>query len=173
MRILRHAIAVVLLAGIVALGQANQASNPPQLDNAKIIQFLSTTISWYHQRASEQKLATDPADLTFLQENARVADQTVQQAFDYARSVAQLQARRRTTQQNNTPQEPNTQYQRLNDAVQKVEQQIQNTNSQLQTSREQLTKASPTKRRVLQPQIDELQSELGLLNARHDALQTL
>ncbi len=108
-----------------------------------------------------------------MQENGRVADQTVQQAFDYARNVAQLQSRRRATPQTSTPQEANTQYQRLNDAVQRVEQQIQNTTSQLQTSREQLTRASPAKRRVLQPQIDELQSELGLLNARHDALQTL
>lgn len=173
MRMPTHVIAFVIVVGMAAFGQANQASNPPQLDNAKIIQFLSTTISWYHQRATEQKLATEPADLTFLQENGRVADQTVQQAFDYARNVAQLQSRRRATPQTSTPQEANTQYQRLNDAVQRVEQQIQNTTSQLQTSREQLTRASPAKRRVLQPQIDELQSELGLLNARHDALQTL
>lgn len=167
-------LAIFALAS-VALGQQQTAptGSPAVEDTGKIIQFLSTTISWYRQRASEQKLANEPADLTYLQENARVADQTVQQAFDYARSEAQLQSRRRALQPGAQPQTDNTQYERLNQALQKVEQQIQDTQSELQSNRAKLASSTPAKRRALQPHVDELQSELGLLNARHDALQTM
>lgn len=141
-------------------------------DTGKIIQFLSTTVSWYRQRAAEQKLATEPSDLAFFQENARVSDQVVQQAFDYARSEVQLQSRARSQ---SAPQETanTSQYQRLNQALQKIEQQIQDTQSELQSNREKLARATAARRRTLQSQVDELESELGLLNARHDALQTM
>ena len=185
---LRTIVAVMMLL-LAAFAQGGSPSKPatasssshaapanarlPQ-DNGKIIDFLSRTVSWYHQRAAEQKLATEPSDLAFLQENSRVADQVVQQAFDYARSEVQLQSRVRSQQAAPQQEGANTsQYQRLNQALQKIEQQIQDTQSELQSSREKLARATPARRRTLQSQVDELESELGLLNARHDALQTM
>lgn len=170
---LRQVVFCLVLVGLAASAQtgAPGSGTPPQ-DSAKIVQFLSTAISWYHQRAAEQKLASEPSDLTYLQENSRVADQVVQQAFDYARSVAQLQNRQRSGQQAQ-PAGENSQGQRLNQALQKVQQQIQDSQSELQTNREKLAKAPASKRRAIQIQIDELESELGLLNARRDALQTM
>jgi small-conductance mechanosensitive channel len=167
-------VLAVLVFGLAVVGQA---PSPTTVDGGKIIQFLSTTISWYRQRASEQKLATEPADLTYLQENARLADQIVQQAFEFARSEAQRQTQHRaaqqTAQQAAQPQPDNSQYQHLNQALQNVEQQIQQTQTELQSNRDKLAGAPASKRRSLQAQVDELQSELGLLNARHDALQTM
>lgn len=185
---LRTIVAVMMLL-LAAFAQGGSPSKPatasssspaapanarlPQ-DNGKIIDFLSRTVSWYHQRAAEQKLATEPSDLAFLQENSRLADQVVQQAFDYARSEVQLQSRVRSQQAAPQQEGANTsQYQRLNQALQKIEQQIQDTQSELQSSREKLARATPARRRTLQSQVDELESELGLLNARHDALQTM
>ncbi|HKW19345.1 MAG TPA: mechanosensitive ion channel domain-containing protein [Terriglobales bacterium] len=168
---LKSAVAVVL--AVSAFGQANAPNGPATPDPAKVVQFLSATISWYRQRATEQKLAEEPSDLTYLQENARVADQTVQQAFDFARSEAQRESQRRPVPQAAQAQSSNTQYQRLSQALQKIEQQIQQTQAELQTNREKLAKATSAKRRQLQAQVDELQSELGLLNARHDALQAM
>lgn len=140
-------------------------------DSGKIIQFLSSTISWYRQRAAEDKLVNEPTDLTFAQENARVADQVVQQAFEYGRNEAQLQNKSHTekqTQGGNSPE-----YQRLAQALQKLEQQIQDTQAEIQSNREKLTVGAAAKRRYAQAQIQELQGELGLLNARHDALQAM
>lgn len=185
---LRTIVAVMMLL-LAAFAQGGSPSKPatasssspaapanarlPQ-DNGRIIDFLSRTVSWYHQRAAEQKLATEPSDLAFLQENSRLADQVVQQAFDYARSEVQLQSRVRSQQAAPQQEGANTsQYQRLNQALQKIEQQIQDTQSELQSSREKLARATPARRRTLQSQVDELESELGLLNARHDALQTM
>jgi small-conductance mechanosensitive channel len=163
---------------LVSLGLAGQSSPPkpaavPAQDTGKVIQFLSATVSWYRQRAAEQKIATGPADLAFIQENSRVADQVVQQAFEFARDQAQSQIRQRPAEQQAQSQATNDQYQGLNQALQKVEQQIQDTNNELQSNRDKLARAAAARRRSLQAQVDELQSELGLLNARRDALQTM
>ncbi|MCU1271252.1 MAG: hypothetical protein JWN74_2546 [Acidobacteriaceae bacterium] len=171
MRIRRSVLTAVAVV-VTAFGQGNVPSNAvAHEDPAKIVQFLSSTISWYRQRAEEQKLANEPADLTFAQENARVADQVVQQAFQYARNDDQLQSKRQPGQQ---PQvQTSAQYQGLRQALQKVDQQIQDTESELQSDREKLTSAPSAKRQIIQATIQELQGELGLLNARHDALQAM
>ena len=138
----------------------------------QVIDFLSHTITWYRQLPVEQQLATEPADLTFFQENRRVADQVVQLAFDYARTQAQLQAKQTAKAQ---PQQAAglEQYQRLVQASQKTDQQIQDTQNELQSTRAKLTKAGAAERRVLESQVVELQSELGLLQARHDVLDNM
>jgi len=166
-------LAILLLCGS-AVGQSNPGVPTPSVvnqDPVKIIEFLSDTISWYRQLAAEQKLAGEPSDFTFIQENRRVADQVVQLAFDYARNQAQLQARQPARQSQAPQTDEGNQFQRLAQAVQKLEQQIQDTQNELQSTREKLPAAAGAKRRALQSQVEELQSEIGLLQARHDALQ--
>ena len=168
----RKAVLTIATMAATAVAQGNPpAPTPAPQDNGKIVQFLSTTVSWYRQRSAEEKLANEPADLTFEQENNTISDQVVQQAFEYARNEAQRQSKRQPA---TTQQSANTgQYQRLAQALQKVEQQIQDTQTELQTTREKLLRSAGAKRRTIQAQIEELQGELGLLNARHDALQTM
>ena len=168
----KKVVFTILTFALTAFGQGNAPSSAvaPQ-DPGKIIQFLSSTVSWYRQRAAEEKLVNEPTDLTFSQENARVADQVVQQAFEYGRNEAQLQSKRHIEKQ---PQGGNSpEYQKLAQALQNVEQQLQDTESEIQSNREKLTGGTPAKRRYAQSQIQELQGELGLLNARHDALQAM
>jgi small-conductance mechanosensitive channel/prefoldin subunit 5 len=166
------AVLTIAILVTTALAQANPpAPMPAPQDNGKIIQFLSTTVSWYRQRSAEEKLANEPADLTFEQENNTISAQVVQQAFEYGRNEAQRQSKRQPAM---TQQSANTgQYQRLAEALQKVEQEIQDTQTELQTNREKLPRSVGAKRRTIEAQIEELQGELGLLNARHDALQTM
>jgi small-conductance mechanosensitive channel len=168
----RNALLTIATLAATAVAQGNPpAPIPAPQDNGKIIQFLSSTLSWYRQRSAEEKLASEPADLSFEQENNTISDQVVQQAFEYARNEAQRQSKRQPA---TTQQSANTgQYQRLAQALQKVEQQIQDTQTELQTTREKLARSGIAKRRTLQAQVEELQGELGLLNARHDALQTM
>jgi len=169
---LKKVVLTTVTFALTAFGQGNAPSSAvaPQ-DPGKIIHFLSFTVSWYRQRAAEDKLVNEPTDLTFAQENARVADQVVQQAFEYGRNEAQLQSKRHTEKQ--TQGGPPPQYQKLAESLQKIEQQIQDTQAELQSNREKLTGGTAAKRRYAQAQIQELQGELGLLNARHDALQAM
>jgi small-conductance mechanosensitive channel len=169
---LKNVVLTTLTLALTAFGQGNTPSSAvARQDPGKIIQFLSYTVSWYRQRAAEDKLVNEPADLTFAQENARVADQVVQQAFEYGRNEAQLQNKRHTEKQ---AQGGNSaEYQGLAQALQKVEQEIQDTQAELQSNRDKLTAGPAAKRLYAQAQIQELQGELGLLNARHDALQAM
>jgi len=151
----------------IGAGQAIQ-------DPTAIIQFLSKTISWHHQLTVEQKLANQPSDLSFLQENRRNADQVVRLAFDYARSQAQLQARQRASQ----PSQPSSndssgQAQRMEQALQNLDQEIEQTQGEIQGFREKLSTASAAKRNALQSQIAETQSEVSLFQARRDAIESM
>jgi len=169
---LKKAVLTTVTLALTAFGQGNAPSSAvASQDPGKIIHFLSFTVSWYRQRAAEDKLVNEPTDLTFAQENARVADQVVQQAFEYGRNEAQLQSKRHIEKQ--TQGGPPPQYQKLAESLQKIEQQIQDTQAELQSNREKLTGGTAAKRRYAQAQIQELQGELGLLNARHDALQAM
>lgn len=169
---LRKVVLTTLTLAPTALGQGNTTVSPiAHQDTGKIIQFLSSTISWYRQRAVEDKLVSEPTDLTFAQENARVADQVVQQAFEYGRNEAQLQSKRHA--EKHTQGGNSAEYQGLAQALQKIEQQIQDTQAEIQSNREKLTGGTAAKRLNAQAQIQELQGELGLLNARHDALQAM
>src|SRR6266567_342841 len=164
----------ILFAAVLSPAQANAPSvSSTAQDPGKIIQFLSHTISWYRELAVEQKNATEPSDLTFIQENRRVADQVVQLAFEFARNQAQLQARRPNAQPQQSQSESGGKSQRLVQAVQKVEQQIQETQAELQSVREKISRATAARRTALQSQAAELQSEIGLLEARRDAIESM
>jgi small-conductance mechanosensitive channel len=171
-----HRLTLLLAAVLVtqcASGQNSPAPvTPPTQDPTQIVQFLSRTISWYRQLAVEQQIATEPSDLSYVQENRRVADQIVQIAFDYARSQERLQAKQKKGQQSTAAADA-SQSQRLTQVFEKTEQQLQNTQNELQDTQEQLTRAPASKRAVLQAQVAELQSEIGLLQARRDVLQTM
>jgi hypothetical protein len=168
---------MVVLTAFLPLRAQNQGSNAapaqpsvPMAEPAQIIEFLSKSISWYRQTAVEKQIATQPADLAFLDQNHRVSDQVVQLAFDYARGQAQMRAQQRQPQ----PQAQNAEaqsYQGLTKAAQKAQQQIQDTQTELQDTRDKLAHAPASKKPALQAQTAELESEIGLVQARLDALQ--
>lgn len=172
---------VVLAALIVGLRSASApAQNPaPQspsmsIQATQVIDLLSHTISWYRRLAVEQQLANEPADLTFVNENRRIAAQVVTLAFDFARGQAQLQAKQPAKTSAQAGSSDAQQYQALFQAAQKTDQDIQDTQNELDTTRAKLAKAVGAKeRKLLESQVAELQSEIGLLQARRDALNSM
>ena len=171
------AISVLVVAGAITTAFAQSNAAAPSAPSAtvqpsQVIEFLSRTIAWYRQLPVEQQLATEPEDLTFVQENRRVASQVLQLSFDYARAQAQLLAKQ--SKDASQPQaSASQQYQRLSQAAQKTDQAFDDTQKELQDTREKLARAAPAKRQLLQAQVDELQSEINLLQARRDALNSM
>src|SRR5690242_10417606 len=119
----------VALLGILALGfvlrlgaqqntpptsAQNEAPASARPDSAQVIQLLSRTIAWRRQVALESKLAINPVELKFAQEDQRLADQVVRLAFEYARNQAKLLAKPASVQSSQTqPSDASGQYQRL------------------------------------------------------------
>ena len=171
----RMAVLGICLCAGAQSDQNSSLTAPLSRDPAQVVQFLSRTISWYRQLALEQQLATEPTDITYYQQDHRVADQVVQLAFDWARSEAQLGARK-PAQKAAAPQsqsDGSSQSQRLVQAGQKAEQALQDTQAELDSTRAKLAKAPASKRGILQAQVAELQSEIGLVQARRDAIENM
>jgi|KBSMisStaDraftv2_1062788.scaffolds.fasta_scaffold00405_2 small-conductance mechanosensitive channel len=143
---------------------------PAGVQPTDIIEFLSRTISWYRQLAVEQQLATEPADLTFIQENRRVAAQVVQLAFEYARAQAQLLQKQATRVQGQTQAPVSDQYQRMAQAAAKTDSDLEDTQKELKDTQQKLAKSTRANRPLLESQVAELQSEVSLIQARRDAL---
>ena len=173
----------IVLTAVMALGlmPCPAAQNPPSssptppatgaaaIQPSEIIEFLSRTIAWYRQLAVEQQLATEPADLTYIQENRRVAEQVLQLAFEYARAQAQVLSKPNKTQAQ--AQAPiSDQYQRLAQGAAKADQDLQGTQKELEDARQKLLKSTPANRKLLESQVAELESEINLIQARRDAL---
>ncbi len=148
---------------------APPAANASTVTPSQIIDFLSRTIAWYRELPVQQQLATQPADLTYVQENRAVANQVVQLAFDYARAQAQPKQVKGSSDQA----QPSQQYQRLTQLAQKTDQDLDDTQKELQDTRDKLAHATAANRSLLQAQVDELESEINLLQARRDALNTM
>src|SRR5271157_2979020 len=87
-------VCYVLLGLMLAGGICAQISPPPSdlPSNQQVLAFLTESIDWYRHRAIEEQLATEPADLVFLEDNRPVAAQIVQLSFDFARADASLAA---------------------------------------------------------------------------------
>src|SRR5450755_4792463 len=163
----RFAALLVLLA---LLGMASsQNSAPVSFDSSQIVQFLTATINWYHQAATEQQLVAEPTDLTFFQDNRRVAKQVVQLGFEFARQQADAQAkqRRQIQAQSGVP----SQYQSLVQMADKADQEVQQTQAEIPPLQKKLETAPASKRAGIQTLIAETQSEVSLFSARRDALR--
>jgi small-conductance mechanosensitive channel len=166
------ALAVILVA-ITSGNSTGQSTPPTDPAPSQIVQFLGQTIDWYRQTQQEQHIVTEPGDLGFVADNRRMAAQVVRLAFDFARAEEQQQAK---SSKENAPANPSgsvSQYESLSRAAARADQLVQETQTELESLQHTLETAPPAKRRYLQTQAAELQSELGLFQARQQALHNM
>lgn len=151
----------------IAAAQNSQAQGPP---GSEIIQFLSQNIDWYRRTQQEQHNVSEPADLGFLADNRRLAGQVVKLAFDFARQEAQRRAQAK--QQSSPEASPSSStYENLSKSAAAADQLVQETQTELEALKQKVETTPAAKRREMQTQIAELESELGLFQARQQALR--
>jgi small-conductance mechanosensitive channel len=147
------------------------AGGEPGVDD--IIAFLNRTIVWSRHLGAQQELVSEPSDALFLNDSRQVANQVVQQAFDFARARAQAMATQPGTVATGQNRPVESQYQRLVDSAAKAEQRVKQSQKDLDALRQQLAGATGKKRRTLLAAIDEADSELELYQARRDVLRNM
>lgn len=168
--VLGSALASVILVTTITDTVAQNIS-PTDPSPTQIVQFLTQVIDWYRRTQQEQHIATEPSDLGFLADNRRMAAQIVRLSFDFARQEEQQQAKQaHPTATGNTS---GSQYENLNRAVNDADQKVQQTQAELESLKQQLTSSKAAKRRQLENQIAEIESELGLFEARQQALHSM
>ncbi len=172
-------ISLCLLLIIVGIGDGlSQAApagtnRPAKADPTGIVQFLTSTIDWYRGLAEEQQIATDAADLTYLADSRRVADQVVQLAFEFARQQEQALAKAGRTNPSQAENGGDDQYQHLNQMAQSADADVQQLQGEIATLQQKTQIATPRRRQQLQAQLAETQSELALAQARRDVLRNM
>ncbi len=164
---------VVLIAALgVCLAQTASNSAPVTApDSADIIRFLNQTITWYRQLEPQRRLATEPSDALIVNDNHRLAEQTIQLAFDYARAQAQSAAKQNVSTPDQNAQA--SRYQSLMQFAAKLDAQVKELQGEIQGIRTKLDTATGKRRIQLQAQLSETQSELDLANARRDAIRSM
>jgi small-conductance mechanosensitive channel len=164
---------LIVLLGVASpqsIVEENPATEPSTGD---VLQFLGKTIDWYRQVQQEQRIATEPGDLAFAADNHRLADQIVKLAFDFARQEEQQLAKQSKGKASVTTSEVGSRYENLVKAAANADRLVQQAQAQLQSLKQQLDKAPASKRGYVETQIDEVESELGLFQARQQALHSL
>jgi small-conductance mechanosensitive channel len=169
--------AAALALGLCAIAFTSQTlgqNAAPTLGSSDVVQFLSKTVDWYRQTTSdEQQIANDPVDLAFAENNRRTADDVVRLAFDFARQQEQLLSAQAKPNQPQTANTNLSQYQGLVQAAASADQQVQQTQTEISQLEQKKGAATGKKRQDLESQIAELNSELGLMQARRDVLHNM
>ena len=164
---------VVALFLLVPAGNIAQTTAPTEPSSIEIIQFLGETIDWYRQTQQEQHLVTEPVDIGFAADNRRMAEQIVKLAFDFARQQEQQLAKQSKGQPAAASTDTGSNYENLSRRAAKADQLVQQTQAEIDSLKQQLQTAPPSKRQHLEIQIAETLSELGLFQARQQAMHSL
>ncbi len=161
----------ILLSLLVALSLCPAQRSVADTSTQGAVQFLNQTVMWYRRVAAEREIASTPRDAVFANDNARVGDQIVRLAFDFARSEVQVAEKQASsgTEQSATP----SRYQSLTEMSRKLDARIQQSQQELESLRRQLDSATGRKRQDIQSAIAETQSELQLFEARRDIVHTM
>jgi small-conductance mechanosensitive channel len=136
------------------------------LTGGQVIQILDDTVDWYRTLGTQQQNATQPSDLLILFANRQTADKVVGLAFDIARANAELlSSDASSTSDSSASQTLNTQQNQL---------QVQGESIQAEVSSGKQKLATAGKDRpVIEAKLPELQSELAMVNARKNLLDTM
>jgi small-conductance mechanosensitive channel len=164
---------LLLLSSALFAQENSQTTAATEPSASQIIQLLGETIDWYRQTQQEQHIATEPGDLGFAGDNRRMADQIVKLAFDFARQEEQQLAKQQSKAPAPDPGEMGSRFENLSRAATRADTLVQQTQAELQSLKETLDATPAGKRRQLQAQIEEIQSELALFQARQQALHNL
>jgi small-conductance mechanosensitive channel len=154
---LRASVLVVLLALPLSAGEA------PSRGQATL-DTLNQTIGWYRRVAAQAQLATEPADVIFVDQNLHLTRQVLALSFEAARAAAALPG-----VQTAAPGTSANLSKRASDA----EAAVQKIQAEANALERRVASSGPRTRAVLQAQLAETRSELVLAQTRAQVFKTL
>jgi hypothetical protein len=162
---------IAIATGLSADATQNSYQRP---SDAQVIGYLLQSVTWYRHVYNERQVASDPADLMFLDDNQTIELQIVKLSFEFAKAEAMLQTGAASLHGGTTPSDPppadlahfielkNRNDQRTNQAM-----------DEIKSLDERLSKAKGADRRKLKAAEEDAQTRLLLLNAVAQGLNDL
>lgn len=167
---LRLVAAFMIVAAAIAFSQNTYAN----LDSLQVVQFLNQTIDWYRNATPVQQTATESEDFMLVSDNARMANQIVRMAFDFARAEAEDINRQGNSSGDQTQgQKQSAGPPALPQLEARLDKQTQDDEAEVGSLQQKLEAARGNKRRQLQSQLAETQAELDLAKARRDQVHNM
>jgi len=163
---------LISLSGPGVLPAQDASGQPPALPSPQdVLSFVNQSIGWYRHIATEQQIATEPEDIVFLDDDRQLANQIVRLSFDFALAYA--------SNPNLAPAPDNKQaatqdrYQSFLQLSNAADQRVKQSQVELDDLHRQLETAPARKRKQIESQISETQSEMDLAAARRDTLRNM
>jgi hypothetical protein len=139
------------------------------LTGEQVIQILDDTVDWYRTLGTQQQNATQPSDLLILFANRQTADKVIGLAFEIARANAELLSSEAGSGQSaadaSSPQSLSQQQNQLDAQRRSIQQEM--------SAGQQKRAASAKDKQNMAAKLPELQSELAMVNARKNLLDTM
>ncbi len=141
------------------------------LTGEQVVQILDETVDWYRTLGAQQQTASQPSDLLILYANQQTATQVVELAFEIARANAELLSSEASSAQSGG--DGASSLQNLEALQKKLQAQHQALQAEMDEDRRQLAAASKGGKSDLEEKLSELQSELAMVDARANLLDTM
>jgi small-conductance mechanosensitive channel len=162
---------------------AQEAAPPPDdaaapltsravMTGEQVIRILDETVDWYRLLGMQQQAATQPSDLLILYANRQTADRVVALAFEIARANAELLSSEAEIAAAE-PADPSMSPQALQSSLQELDTRRAAIRAEIAATERSATSAQGAERSELQAKVAELESELDLVNARRNLLDTM
>jgi small-conductance mechanosensitive channel len=139
------------------------------LSGEQVIQILDDTVDWYRTLGTQQQNATQPSDLLILFANRQTADKVVGLAFEIARANAELLSSEAGSGPDgadaSSPHSLSEQHSQLDAQRQSIQQEM--------SAGKQKRAASAKDKQDMAAKLPELQSELAMVDARKNLLDTM
>jgi len=165
---------VLLLAAGISAQVSPTASDLPS--DQKVLAFVTESIDWYRHRAAEEQVATDPAELFFIESDRPVALHIIQLSLEFARADASLAAMFQASNEGTsagTATNSSAELSHFVDLENKVDLATQQVQQQVDAIKKKLIPAQGTERQTLKTALDVTQRRLEVLQAELASLQEL
>ncbi|HEV3036418.1 MAG TPA: mechanosensitive ion channel family protein [Candidatus Angelobacter sp.] len=161
---------VILLSTLTGRG-ADDAQKGANLPTAQqVIDYLKQSVDWHRHLTVEEQIATDPADILFLNDDRQIAKQILQLAFDFAKAYAPLVPSQPVSE---TTAGEASKYQALFREAAATDANLRQLQGEIADLKAKLQTAHGANRKKLQSTLDETQSELNLAETRSQTLHAM
>jgi small-conductance mechanosensitive channel len=143
------------------------------MTSEQVVRILDETVDWYRMLGIQQESATQPSDLLILYANRQAADRVVALAFDLARANAELLSSQAEMEQEEAPDTSTSSPQALLRDQRNLDARRTAVQAEITATQRRIAAAETEDRAALQARAAELQSELDLVNARRNLLNTM
>ncbi len=168
---------------LLAVAPQPHAQAPPEAESEplasravmtgeQVIRILDETVDWYRMLGVQQQSATQPSDLLILYANRQAADRVVGLAFEIARANAELLSSQAEIKEDAAP-DPASSPQALLKNQKDLDARRASIQAEIAAAQIQLDASNPPARSAVQAKLAELRSELELVNARRNLLNTM